>query len=142
MIVYFDTSALIKQVFEESGSDLPGELWDAGDRLVSTQIAYPEARAAAAAAHRAGRIGSDDLRDANREIDLIFDELELVGVDAPLVREAGDLAEGHGLRGYDAVHLASALSIDAPRLVVATWEVDLAGAASPKGLAVVPSHRG
>ena len=38
--------------------------------------------------------------------------MRLVGVDHALARAAGTLAEAHALRGYDAVHLATALSID------------------------------
>ena len=38
-------------------------------------------------------------------------ELLLVGIDGLLARQAGELAEQLGLRGYDAVHLASALAL-------------------------------
>lgn len=139
MIVYFDTSALIKRVFDEPGSDIAEALWNEGSEMVSTQIAYPEARAAAGAAHRVGRIGTSDLRNATRKIDALFEAMDLMGVDGGLARLAGDLAEDHGLRGYDAVHLASALSVDAPRVLVATWDRDLATASSAEGLAVVPA---
>jgi predicted nucleic acid-binding protein len=138
MIVYFDTSALVKRLFDEPGSDIADDLWASGEEMMSTHIAYPEARAAVAAAHRAGRIGMDDLRGVAREVDALFAEMKLVGVDGGLARVAGDLAESHGLRGYDAVHLASALSIDAPRVVVATWDRELAAASSAEGLAVAP----
>lgn len=46
----------------------------------------------------------------------------LVEVGLRLARSASALAERHGLRGYDAVHLAAALSLDDPELVVATWD--------------------
>ena len=36
----------------------------------------------------------------------------VIGVDDPLARLAGELAETYGLRGYDAVHLASTISIE------------------------------
>jgi predicted nucleic acid-binding protein len=54
--VYFDTSALIKLIFDEPGSELAAELWDRADILVSSQLVYPEARAALAAATRTRRI--------------------------------------------------------------------------------------
>jgi predicted nucleic acid-binding protein len=44
------------------------------------------------------------------------------------------------LRGYDAVHLASALAIDSPDVVLATWDRALAAAAVEEGLAVVPAQ--
>jgi hypothetical protein len=36
----------------------------------------------------------------------LYAELRTVAIDEPLARHAGDLAAEHGLRGYDAVHLA------------------------------------
>jgi hypothetical protein len=52
---------------------------------------------------------------------------------------AGELAERHGLRGYDAVHLASAISIEDADLVTATWDEALAAAVTASGYAVVPA---
>jgi uncharacterized protein len=62
----------------------------------------------------------------------------LIGVDWALARQAGDLAEHYGLRGYDAVHLATALAVDATDLVLVTWDRNLAGAAVQAGIAVAP----
>ncbi|MDW5598263.1 type II toxin-antitoxin system VapC family toxin [Conexibacter stalactiti] len=139
MIVYFDTSALIKLVFDEPGSEIAVELWDRAEAVASSQLVYPEARAAAAAAHRGGRIDAGTLRSATREIDELFDELTVIGLDDPLARSAGRLAQQRALRGYDAVHLASALTVDAEDLVVATWDRDLADAAIAEALAVAPA---
>ena len=54
-IVYFDSSAFVKLVVEEEGSDLAAALWDGCDVAVSSRLAYPEVRAALAAAGRADR---------------------------------------------------------------------------------------
>jgi hypothetical protein len=35
---YFDTSALVKLIFDEAGSELAVELWDRADVLVSSQL--------------------------------------------------------------------------------------------------------
>lgn len=78
------------------------------------------------------------MRKAVGDVDRLYDEIEVVDIDEDLAHRAGALAEVHGLRGYDAVHLASALSIDAPRVVVATWDRDLSAAAMANGVAVVP----
>jgi uncharacterized protein len=58
-------------------------------------------------------------------------------VDAQLARDAGDLAERFALRGYDAVHLASALSAGGPVTLV-TWDGDLRSAAEQNGCAIAP----
>jgi hypothetical protein len=66
------------------------------------------------------------------------DDLELVQTDEQIAAKADELAERHGLGTSESVHLASALSIDAPRVVVASWNPALATAAAECGLAVVP----
>jgi predicted nucleic acid-binding protein len=64
--------------------------------------------------------------------------MQLIGVDADLAQTAGDLAARHCLRGYDAVHLATALSVNDPSLVLITWDGDLARGALGAGCVVVP----
>jgi predicted nucleic acid-binding protein len=127
---------LIKLIFDEPGSDVADELWDRAGIAASSRLIYPEARAAVAAAQRSRRIDSRTLRSAVRRIDELYAELRVIGVDAELVQAAGDLAELHGLRGYDAVHFASALAIGEPHLVIATWDHDLIGAAVACGYTV------
>jgi hypothetical protein len=65
--------------------------------------------------------------------------MRMIGVGPQLARSAGELAERHALRGYDALHLASALSIGDPDLVLATWDRQLARAALAAGAAVLPA---
>lgn len=80
------------------------------------------------------------MRSAVRSIDELCGELDVIGLDAVLARAAGELAERHALRGYDAVHLASAIAIEDPDLVMATWDRDLA-AATAQHRTVVPAQR-
>lgn len=51
---------------------------------------------------------------------------------------AGQLARTHGLRGADAVHLASALAVRDPELIVAVWDRRLHSAALATGCRVAP----
>jgi uncharacterized protein len=78
-------------------------------------------------------------RRAVAELDALHAELLIVGVDAVLAHDAGDLAEKHALRGYDAVHLASALALGAADTLMLTWDHDLNRAATDAGLAVAPA---
>lgn len=130
-------------MFDEPGSELAAELWDRAESVVSSQLVYPEARAAAAAAHRGRRITSATLRRAVDRIDELCAEMDVIGLDPDLAHSAGDLAEARGLRGYDAVHLATALRIDGDSLLLATWDGDLARAAVAAGCSVSPppAHR-
>ena len=125
-------------MFHEPGSALAAELWDRAESVVSSQLIYPEARAAAAAARRGRRITSATLRRAVDRIEDLCSELEVIGLDANLARSAGNLAEAHGLRGYDAVHLATAMSVHADSMLVATWDGDLARASVAAGCSVSP----
>ena len=60
-------------------------------------------------------------------------------MDAQLVLYAGELAERFALRGYDAVHLASALSVGGPVTLV-TWDADMRSAAERNGCAIAPAN--
>lgn len=107
----------------------------------SAQLVYPELRAGVAAIHRAGRIRARRYRATVEEVDELHADLDVIALDDQLARTAGDLAERHALRGYDAVHLASALAIDVPgELIVATWDEELAAAAVAEGRMVVPAR--
>jgi predicted nucleic acid-binding protein len=124
---------------QEDGSELAEELWSRVTLRVASQLVYPEARAALAAAGRAQRIDEKQLRQAASDLAAACAAMRLIGVDGDLAREAGELAEREALRGYDAVHLATALGVDDPDLVLVTWDRDLAGAAGRAGRLVVPA---
>ena len=66
-IVYFDSSAFLKLLVEEDGSELAATLWDGCDAAVSSRLAYPEVCAALAAAGRSDRLSSGDQRRAEAE---------------------------------------------------------------------------
>ena len=140
MIAYFDTSALLKRLFDEPGSEVADEVWEAADVVVASELVYPEARAATAAAHRAGRIDARQLRERICKLEQMYSTVKVVRVDDDLSGAAGGLAEQYELRGYDAVHLASVLSVEAPRVVMITWDRDLAVASTANGVAVVPQQ--
>lgn len=86
-----------------------------------------------------GRIDASALRSAARAIDDLYAELHVVSIDGALAHSAGELAELHGLRGYDAVHIASAISVGDAALVTITWDRDLADASVACGYAVIPA---
>ncbi len=136
---YFDTSAIVKLIVAEEGSELADELWSTSALRISSQLVYPEARAALAAAERQGRIDRRGLRRAVGDLEQAITAMRLLGVDQALARQAGSLAEQHALRGYDAVHLASALLIDDPELLIVTWDRELAAAARDSGHPVAPA---
>ncbi len=66
MIIYADTSALVKVLLEESGSPEMVRLLEMVDGVVSVAISYVELRAALAAAIRDGRVPTAHWRFLNR----------------------------------------------------------------------------
>ena len=136
MIAYFDTSAVVPLLIAEPGSARAASLWDRADRVVSVRLVYPETRAALAHADRLGRATARHLRDAVTHFDSLFEEIDLVEVDDALARQAGEMAEIHRLRGYDAVHLAAADRVRDPNVVVIAGDSALLDAATAEGMTV------
>ncbi len=113
MITYVDTSSLLKLVIEEAGSDQAEVVWDAADALASVSLIVVEARAALAAAARSGRLSTNQHKQAKAELSGLTGNLHLVEVTDDLITRAAEIAEDDALRGYDAVHLAAALHLEA-----------------------------
>ena len=123
MITYVDTSSLLKLVIDEVGSERAELIWDTADVLASAVLVVVEGRAALAAARRGGRLDTRQYRRARRELNALVDTLLIVEVTEELVADAADLAESQALRGYDAVHLAAAIAIEATILTSADTEL-------------------
>jgi uncharacterized protein len=113
---------------------LAAELWASAHPAASSILSYPEGRAALAAARRLSRLGEGEHARALAAFEELQAELITVGVDSDLARRAGEHAEDLGLRGYDAVHLATALELGDEEVVLVTWDRDLARAAERTGL--------
>lgn len=138
-LVYFDASALVKLVVDEAGTDIASELWDGCDAAVSSRLAYPEVRAALAASRRNSDLTERELRTAEANWEAFWDAIRPVELTATVERHAGQLTAQRALRGADAVHLASALAVDSPGLVVAVWDRRLHAGAVAERLAVAPA---
>jgi hypothetical protein len=138
-LVYFDSSALVKLIIEETGSTLVAQLWDGCDAALASRLAYPEVCAALAAAARNHGLSDDDLRSAEQAWEAFWAATRPVELTPSVERHAGELAREHAVRGADAVHLASALAIDDPDLVIAVWDRRLHAGALAAGTNVAPA---
>lgn len=90
-----------------------------------------------ARAERMGRLDRSQLRAAVAELDSIVAQVDHIELSAALAQEAGELAEAHGLRGHDAVHLSAAAAVHDGELVLVTGDAGLAAAARTVGLSVL-----
>ncbi len=140
MIAYFDTSAIVPLLIDEPGSKPAGELWNNASRIIGISLLYAEARSALAQAQRVGRLKMPELRVAVDILEELYLQLDLVEIDNMLARQAGELAEIHGLRGYDAVHLAAAIRVIDPDLVMVSGDQALIASAKSVGLAVASTN--
>jgi predicted nucleic acid-binding protein len=135
VIVYFDTSAFVPLLVSEPSSPECRRLWDDADAVVSSRLLYVEAAAALAQAKRLHRLTPRTHRRARQLLDALWSQLEVAEVDQPLVEDAAQVAHRFGLRGYDAVHCASAQQLRSDDLVAATGERLLLRAWTRLGLA-------
>lgn len=143
MILYLDTSALVKLFVDEPGSDLVRRNVGEASSVTTHLIAYAEMRAAFAKILRMGRVGRDALAPVLAAFEQAWTRMDRIGVTEMLVRRAGGLAQRYDLRGYDSVHLAAALSVrDLVGLGVDTrfvaFDKRLSDAAVEQGLALIP----
>ena len=111
MILYLDTSSLVKLYVEEPGSQGVRGLVETAEIVATSVLAYPEARAALARRRREKSLTPASHRAAKAALDADWPRLLSVEVAEPLARQAGDLAERHRLRGFDALHLGSYLTL-------------------------------
>lgn len=126
---------------DEPGSDAVSRTWSTATSRASSRLLYPEARAALASATRGGRLGTGVVVQTRRLLERLWEEVERVDLTGRLAHRAGDLAEQHGLRGYDAVHLASFEAIASDAALLVTFDGGLRRAALAMGFTVAPSSR-
>jgi predicted nucleic acid-binding protein len=135
--LFLDTSALVKLYVLETGSERVRDAIACAKTVAASRIAYAEARAALARAHRESRIRTADLRRALSELDEDWERFFIVEATSGVARNAGDLAEKHGLRAYDALQLASALLLQRDvkaNVAFLAFDEDLMAAAADAGL--------
>jgi predicted nucleic acid-binding protein len=139
VIAYFDTSALLKLVILEEGAEHARSLWQQTGEVVVSRLAWPEAVAALAAAHRGRRVSDEGYRTATHALRSCFERCTMVSIADPLVDRAADLAAGYDLRAADAIHLATALAVIEADSVFVTWDKRLRLAAAKAGLVSAPA---
>lgn len=122
MIGYLDTSVVVPLLVPEPTTVACQQFWETADDVVSSQLMYVEAAAALAMATRMGRIEESDLPSRIVELDRLWAELRVIDVDEPLVVAAAGLAIRYGLRGYDAIHCATAAALAEPDFVIASGD--------------------
>ena len=141
MILYCDTSALVKRYIRESDSTLVFSLFEQYPVVGVSILTYVEM---ASVMTKAGRLGWVDQQAIARAWADFCDHwpryVRLV-VSPGIVERGASLAWRYGLRGYDAIHLASSLTwreVANEATVFACFDKNLHEAAGREGLSAWP----
>ena len=111
MILYLDTSSLVKLYVEEDESSKVDALVRSSEVTATSLVAYAEARAAFARRFREKAFTPDEHDRIKEFFDKDWSSYLILRVSEDMIRLAGNLAEKHALRGFDSIHLASALTL-------------------------------
>lgn len=112
MILYLDTSALIKLYAEEPETEEVRDAVEEARVVAVSEIGYVEARSALARRELEGSFSTEEHDEAAEQLERDFREYYLLrSVSGVTIARAGGLTRRHSLRAYDAVHLATALDL-------------------------------
>ncbi len=129
----------MKLYVREAGTDETRVRLDGATLVATSPVAYPEARAALARRQREAAFTRRALARVVAALDRDLGRFVVIELSARVAKRAGELAERRALRGFDAIHLASALEVEA--LTGATpsfccFDDRLREAASAEGLSI------
>ena len=141
MILYLDASALVKRYVAEAGSPEVEAQVKAARTVGTALISRAEIAAALSKAVRLKVLDQENGTHALQKFREHWPYLLRLQLREMTVARADALAWDYGLRGYDAIHLAAALSwqdsLGEP-ITVATYDRQIWEAARRMGLAVWP----
>jgi len=111
LILYTDTSSLIKLYLAEDGSAEMRNLVAAATQVTTSNVAYAETRVGLARAFRDGRVNVSGFQNARGKFESEWPGIGAVELSDGILRAAGDLGDSYPIGGFDAIHLASAKQV-------------------------------
>jgi predicted nucleic acid-binding protein len=111
MLLYLDTSNLVKLYVEEEDSTEVANLVVSSKATATSLIAYAESRSAFARRYKEKAFTRREYEELITSFNADWENYLILRVQTDVVMKAGYLAEKHGLRGFDAIHLSSALRL-------------------------------
>jgi uncharacterized protein len=110
-VIYLDTSALIKRFVNEKGAPVVQSIVQRKGTIATAKIAYAEIFAGLTRKFREGNLPKAQYALACRQFERDWQAYIRVELEDDLLLLARDLIQRHPLRGFDAVNLASALTL-------------------------------
>ena len=138
LIAYFDASALVKLFLDEVDSDLARHVWGSGVRVTTSRVSHAELACALAAAVRTGRHPRGAVDSEVVDGTFLGERADYIEADARVVNTAAVVGVRHGLRGVDAIHVASAMQLADFGPMLVSWDERQRQAARAEGLPVYP----
>jgi len=141
MILYLDTSALVKRYIQETGTDEVIAFLESAGSVGSASLTKVEMAAAFEKTVRQGWVKRKIAMQAWQDFLDHWPSFTRLNTSSGTIDRASALAWEYGLRGYDAMHLACALlwkETLETRITMATFDRDLWQASKKAGLAVWP----
>ena len=130
----------MKLLLAEPGANEARRAWRGASSRTSSVALLAETRSALASAHRGGRLDDSGHVEAVDTFVRLWSEIDGIELTEGLAFRAGELAEACALRGYDAIHLASAEAILDDGDVMVVSDERLAEAAASLGIeALIPA---
>ncbi len=108
MLLFCDTSALIKLLIDEPDSAQIHQASERAGFIAACRITWAEAMAAMARRQRDDPTSADEIENARQRLSMLWSSFTIVEVSQKLVEAAGRFADGFALKGYDSVQLAAA----------------------------------
>lgn len=138
VIAYLDASALVKVVLDEQGAEVALRLWHSAVPIATTRISQAEIACAIESAVRGRRLGRERVPAGIEDGSFLWDRVSAIEVEPSLVDVAVQVGTRHGLRGLDAIHVASALELAEFGPTLVSWDERQRAAARAEGLPVYP----
>ena len=141
MILYLDTSALVKRYFAEPYTDEILLLWRQATGIITSAVAYAESMAAFNRKKREVSLYEAVIRSVVSGFHKGWAGFIRVEVTADLNRHIDRLVDRYSLRGFDTIHLASSILVHerlAGDLIFACFDQKLLLAAQSEGLKTFP----
>lgn len=109
MLVYLDSSVLIKKYFQEIGSGYIDQIWDESDYIAISQVGYSEILGTIHKKQKMERFSDRVKNQINKAFLEDWDSLIKVNVDTTLNSELIRIHTKYLLRGFDAIHLVTGI---------------------------------
>jgi len=111
-MIYLDTSALVKRFVAEAGTPEVQRLVASEDHLSTSKIAYAEMYSGFTRKFRENEISKQDYELACSQFEADWDAYLRIELHDEILDISRRLIQTYPLRGFDAIHLASAIHLE------------------------------